>query len=331
MTPSTLLLVGSTDRQLDEALRTCGMTSPALAGSELAALAQAGAAQPDILVLDLRDQTHLPAALPLLKRQHPATGVIMVASWIDPALLLEAMRAGVNEVVTEPVSVTDIGAAISRLKARRPTTTVATGEVFAFVGAKGGVGTTTMAVNVATVLAKLRARENAADGSAPGERRCGHVSRRRATVLRRRCAREHSSSRRRVLPRPGRSHLLRRGPAVLVRSGHGGPGGHALCPRAHRVRRPSLPLHRAGCSEVRRVRARRLDLATRIVIVANQELATVRNAGRMAGILRSRYRQGEDFRGHKPLGAAGRNRPARCRTAIGGPVRIRFPATIGGR
>src|SRR3954464_3349982 len=119
-----LLLVGSTDRQLEDALRACGMVAPSLAGSELAALAQPAAAQPDILVLDPRDQTPLPAALPLLKRQHPTTGVLIVASRMDPALLLEAMRAGVNEVVTEPVSVTDIGAAISRLKAQRPMTSV---------------------------------------------------------------------------------------------------------------------------------------------------------------------------------------------------------------
>ena len=73
-----ILLVGSTDRQLEDALRACGMRSPSAAGSELAALAQPNAKQPDVLVLDLRDQTHLPAALPLLKRQHPTTGVIIV-------------------------------------------------------------------------------------------------------------------------------------------------------------------------------------------------------------------------------------------------------------
>ena len=53
-----------------------------------------------MLVLDLQDQTHLPSALPLLKRQHPTTGVIIVTTRLDPALLLEAMRAGVTEVVS---------------------------------------------------------------------------------------------------------------------------------------------------------------------------------------------------------------------------------------
>ena len=111
------------------------------------------AKQPDVLVLDLRDQTHLPAALPLLKRQHPTTGVIIVTVKMDPALLLEAMRIGVTEVVTN-VTEEDLKAAIGRLMALRPAPSVA-GKAYAFLGAKGGVGTTTVAVNVATALSKL--------------------------------------------------------------------------------------------------------------------------------------------------------------------------------
>ena len=149
-----ILLVGSTDRNLEETLRGCGMKSPSVAGSELSALAQPGARQPDVLVLDLRDQAHLPTALPVLKRQHPTTGVIIVASRLDPSLLLEAMRSGVSEVVADPITPSDLESAIARLHAQRPTES-STGSVFAFLGAKGGVGTTTVAVNVATALAKL--------------------------------------------------------------------------------------------------------------------------------------------------------------------------------
>ena len=70
----------------------------------------AGAAQPDVLVLDVRGQTQLPSALAVLKRQHPATSVILVASQLDPALMLEAMRAGVNECVAEPLQPSRLGA-----------------------------------------------------------------------------------------------------------------------------------------------------------------------------------------------------------------------------
>jgi pilus assembly protein CpaE len=102
----------------------------------------------------VRGQAHLPAALPVLKRHHPATGVLIVADRLDPALLLEAMRAGVTEIVAAPLVANDVDAAIARLAAQRSLAQTG-GVAFAFVGAKGGVGTTTVAVNVATALGRI--------------------------------------------------------------------------------------------------------------------------------------------------------------------------------
>src|SRR5262249_12908958 len=87
-----------------------------------------------------------------LTRQHPSVGVIVVASSMDPALMLEAMRAGVTEFVTEPITQGDLKAAVDRVASKRPASEP--GQVFAFVGGKGGIGTTTLAVNVATTLAR---------------------------------------------------------------------------------------------------------------------------------------------------------------------------------
>jgi pilus assembly protein CpaE len=147
-------LVGSTDRQLEDILRACGMIAAPVSGAELAAIAQPGRKQPNVLVLDVRGHAHLPAALPILKRHHPSTGVLIVADRLEPALLLEAMRVGVTEVVAAPLVAHDIEAAINRLAVQRSVTTD-TGMALAFVGAKGGVGTTTVAVNVAATLARL--------------------------------------------------------------------------------------------------------------------------------------------------------------------------------
>jgi pilus assembly protein CpaE len=105
-----------------------------------------------VLIVDVRGHSQVPAPLAVLKRQHPATSVILVASELAPALILEAMRAGVNECVAEPLSADQLGGAISRVIAQR--TAPVAGQVFAFVGAKGGVGTTTLAVNAATAFAK---------------------------------------------------------------------------------------------------------------------------------------------------------------------------------
>src|SRR5687768_17856962 len=91
-------------------------------------------------------------AVAALKRQHPTTSVLLVATSLDQALMLEAMRAGVNECVAEPLTAAALGDALTRMVTDRAVP--AAGEVFAFIGAKGGVGTTTLAVNVATALSQ---------------------------------------------------------------------------------------------------------------------------------------------------------------------------------
>jgi pilus assembly protein CpaE len=154
----TVALVGSTDRQLDEMLRPGGAQTVSLSAGELSTLTQPGTPAPDALVLDLRDRPVLPAALAAVKRQHPQTGVVIVAARLDPTLMLEAMRAGVNEWVAEPITATALTAAIDRVIVRRASKP-AVAQVLAFVGAKGGVGTTTVAVNVATALAKSASRK----------------------------------------------------------------------------------------------------------------------------------------------------------------------------
>jgi pilus assembly protein CpaE len=69
-------------------------------------------------------------------------------------MMLEAMRSGVSEFVTEPIAADDVKGAIERIiGAQSPS---APGKVLAFLGAKGGVGTTTLAVNVAVAVAADR-------------------------------------------------------------------------------------------------------------------------------------------------------------------------------
>ena len=74
-------------------------------------------------------------------------------SSLDPKLMLEALRAGVNECVTAPLKQDELAAAIDRLIEHRGSAEHQ-GDIFVFVGAKGGVGTTTVAVNTATALAQ---------------------------------------------------------------------------------------------------------------------------------------------------------------------------------
>jgi pilus assembly protein CpaE len=147
-------VLSGSDRQFIELVRACGVHAIPMTADGLATLTQPAARQPDVLIVDKRDQGAIPAEIAVIKRQHPTTGVLMVLPRLDGALLLEAMRAGVNECVAEPVTRDDLYNALQRIAAQRPAPK--SGDVFAVVGAKGGIGTTTVAVNVATTLSKLR-------------------------------------------------------------------------------------------------------------------------------------------------------------------------------
>jgi pilus assembly protein CpaE len=283
-----LVLIGSTDRQLEAVLRACGMTAPSAPGSELTALAQPTAKQPDIIVLDVRDQTHLPSALPLLKRHHPATGVILVSDRMDPALLLEAMRAGVTEVVTN-VTEEELKAAIGRLMALRPSTAREAGRIFAFLGAKGGVGTTTVAVNVATALSKLDPHStlfidlHVANGDAAvflgSEPRFSIVD-----------ALENTH---RLDEAFFRSLIAKTKPGVDLLASSDRVMVTPVDVRRIRTLLEFAERHyRYVVLDVPRSDAAVLDgleSASKIVVVANQELTTVRSASRIAAALRQRY------------------------------------------
>ena len=141
----------STDQRLEETLRAAGVTTTRLDRESRGAKPQP-AGHPAALIVDIRGQSQLPAALPAFRKEYPSASVILVASTLDPRLMLDAMRAGVNECVQEPLTPDALGQAIRKVvSGSQPQPT---GQVFAFVGAKGGVGTTTLSVNTATMLAR---------------------------------------------------------------------------------------------------------------------------------------------------------------------------------
>lgn len=285
----TISLV-SADRQLAQLMRELGMTCNSLSPDALSSLAQAGARQPDVLVVDLRDQPQLPPAIALLKRQHPATGVLLVASQLDPALMLEAMRAGVNEFVTHPVSAPELQAAVKRLVGNLAPS--ARGDIYAFIGAKGGVGTTTVAVNVATALAEatrdatLLIDMNMACGDAAvflgAEPRFSVVD--ALENVQRLDAAFFSSL------------VVRSKPGLDLLGASARPAAAQFAPNQFRAlfdfagqsySHTILDLARSDATVIDS-----LEAATKIVIVVNQELATVRNASRLAATLRQRYGAG---------------------------------------
>ena len=283
-----ITLVGTVDRQLEELLRGQTTRIRTVPVADLLALAQPSASQPDVVVLDVRESNSLPPTLATLKRQHPTTGVIIIAARMDPSLMLEAMRAGVNEWLAEPLNPLELTAAIERVTTARPATVH--GQVYAFIGAKGGVGTTTIAVNVATALAQAVEEERTLLMDF-------HLSYGDAAVF------IGAEPRFSVADAMENTHRLDESffQSIVVQSKSSGVSLLASAERAVGAvdfRRVATLLQFAATHyrytflDVPRSEAAVLDalegVAT-ILIVANQELATVRNAGRIASTLRQRY------------------------------------------
>lgn len=284
---SVLTIVGPRDPKLEELVRASGQVTTVTWLSDLSTLVGPKATQPDVLLVDVRRAPAVPTELATLKRQHPTTNVVLLATTLDPALMLEGMRAGVNECIAEPLRQADVDAALTRLLGQHAKG--GGGPVFAFVGAKGGVGTTTTAVNVATTLVKL----------SPGGALLMdlHLAYGDAAVFLGADARFSVLDALENLHRLDAEFLK----SLVCRT----VSGLDLLASADRPATRLLDVRRLGSviqlaasqyaytvldvprSDLTVLDA--LDDVANLVVVANQELATVRNAGRMAAALRARY------------------------------------------
>jgi pilus assembly protein CpaE len=278
-----IVLVGSEDKQLEEMLRASVFK---VSTADLTTLITRKTAPPDVIVIDVR-RRGLPPQLAAARRAMPSVAVIAVAAELDPAMMLEAIRSGVNEFLTEPVTEQDVRQALERVANLRPGPPER--KVFAFLGAKGGVGTTTIATNVATALAQNKsARVLLLDlHPAYGDAALFFGAEPRFSVL---DALENTH-------RLDEAYLK----GLVVRT----KAGLDLLASSDRSVVGSIDAQRVRTLidfvtrhythvvlDVPRSDSAALDAlegTTKIVIVANQELSTVRGAARMATTLRQRY------------------------------------------
>jgi len=121
-----------------------------------------GQSDPDLVVVDIRgDAASGMAAIERLRAGHQAVAIFAVAESTNPELILQAMRAGANEFFCWPVPEDGFHGAVRRTAARRETVNASSrppSTTLVFFGAKGGAGTTTVAVNCAVELARLTKR-----------------------------------------------------------------------------------------------------------------------------------------------------------------------------
>ncbi|HEY7185733.1 MAG TPA: AAA family ATPase [Vicinamibacterales bacterium] len=113
----------------------------------------------------IAETAHDTAAIALLSRElHDVAPDIVVAAayhasqftdGVDNHAIIDLLRADVRDFLRRPISPVELGSVLDRLfSTRTVTTTGPLGRVVSFVSNKGGVGKSTMSVNVACALAQ---------------------------------------------------------------------------------------------------------------------------------------------------------------------------------
>ncbi|OFW17376.1 MAG: hypothetical protein A3F69_06110 [Acidobacteria bacterium RIFCSPLOWO2_12_FULL_66_10] len=126
---------------------------------------------PDMVIVDTRgDASSSMSSIERLRASAPGAGIFAVALVAEPELILQSMRAGANEFFTWPPVEETFHGAIRRTAARRETAHGAkpSATTLVFFGAKGGAGTTTVAVNCGVEVARLTKRSTVVVDLKPG-------------------------------------------------------------------------------------------------------------------------------------------------------------------
>jgi pilus assembly protein CpaE len=276
----------SNDERLPEIFKTCGLKATRLTEAEARTLGKTTDA-PAVLVLDVRPHHQLAPWVNDVQKKQPGLAIVVIVSTLDARFILEAMRAGIKECLPEPITPQALDEAIRRLVVGEQRER--SGQVVAFVGAKGGVGTTTLAVNTAAALAKTA-------GSAPLLIDL-HVARGDAALLMGAEPRFSVLDAFENLHKVDESFL-----AGLTEKAQ--CGAHVLASTARPINVATSPTATRTLLELaaRRYRITVLDVprtdpamlealdpATVIAVVTSQELSAVRGAAAIVATLRQRY------------------------------------------
>ena len=168
--PNTALMVASSDEHFREMVRDSLVNLP-----DAKVIAEYQEVAANLYIRVMQDLERHPSAglivdisgdpegsikaVEKVKQAVPDLFVIVSNFHADGETVIQCMRAGANEFLMQPVKRTEFRDAMGRLE-RHPRHGAAgeskLGKIYTFIGTKGGMGTTTMAVNFAGVLAQRK-------------------------------------------------------------------------------------------------------------------------------------------------------------------------------
>jgi pilus assembly protein CpaE len=109
---------------------------------------------PQIVIVDMQSRETALTTLQVLHDVLPEAWLFISAPGNDPQLIIEAMHAGAREFLPKPSSLDDLSQALERYSAvQQKTINLIKGKVFGVTSAKGGAGTTSVAINLAIATA----------------------------------------------------------------------------------------------------------------------------------------------------------------------------------
>jgi pilus assembly protein CpaE len=120
--------------------------------------------EPDVILLSLEEPIARPLrTIELLTVSQPSVGIVVLSSLNDREAIRKAMRAGVRDFLTKPASPDEVQRAIFQVYENQQKKQVlmepdsqkvlSSGEVIVLHGAKGGIGKSTLSVNLAVAIA----------------------------------------------------------------------------------------------------------------------------------------------------------------------------------
>ena len=121
-----------------------------------------GAQPPAVIILELEENPEKTfQVIREIRKMSHSTEIFLTSSTLESGVLLEGLRAGAKEYLAQPIQKDEVEEAFKRFMERFESGKEKfqgqkkSGKMLAFFGGKGGVGTTSIAVNLAATLANL--------------------------------------------------------------------------------------------------------------------------------------------------------------------------------